>query len=122
MAVWLNHSRALITSFSGFLSKSHILPEGLVNVGIHYRYHDSSLMGKSSRRHEFENAGNEFGEVIYVSENEKKVRKVWLGQINCAHCGKPNSVRVEKETLEPAVPAETEIRVIVEKSLQTVLA
>jgi hypothetical protein len=65
----------------------------------------------------------ESGEVIHMSENEKKkARKVWLGQINCAHCGKPNSVRVEKETIEPAVPAETEIRVVVEKSLQTVLA
>jgi hypothetical protein len=64
----------------------------------------------------------ELGEVIHVSENGKKARKVWLGQINCAHCGKPNSVRVEKETIEPAVPAETEIRVTVEKSLQTVLA
>jgi hypothetical protein len=57
-----------------------------------------------------------------MSENEKKLRKVWLGEINCAHCGKPNSVRVEKQIVEPAVPAETEIRVIVEKSLQTLLA
>jgi hypothetical protein len=57
-----------------------------------------------------------------VSENEKKLRKVWRGEINCAHCGKPNSVRIEKETVEPAVPAEIEIRVTVEKSLQTVLA
>lgn len=64
----------------------------------------------------------ESGEVILLSENEKKLRKVWLGQINCAHCGKMNSVRVEKETIEPAVPAETEIRITVEKSLQTVLA
>ena len=61
-------------------------------------------------------------EVMFVSENEKKVRKLWRGEINCAHCGKPNSVRVEKETIEPAVPAQTEIRIIVEKSLQTVLA
>jgi hypothetical protein len=61
-------------------------------------------------------------EVIHVSENEKKPRNVWRGQINCAHCGKPNAVRVEKETIEPAVPAETEIRVTVEKSIQTVLA
>jgi hypothetical protein len=57
-----------------------------------------------------------------MSENEKKVRKVWLGEINCAHCGKPNSVKVEKQIVEPAVPAETEIRVIVEKSVQTLLA
>ena len=82
----------------------------------------SSPMGKSTRVRGFENARKESGEVIFLSENEKKIRKVWLGQINCAHCGKPNSVRVEKETIEPAVPAETEIRVVVEKSLQTVLA
>jgi len=60
--------------------------------------------------------------VMFVSENEKKLQKVWRGEINCAHCGKPNSVRVEKETVQPAVPAETEIRITVEKSLQTVLA
>ena len=82
----------------------------------------SSLMGKSTCVRGFENAREESGEVIFLSENEKKLRKVWLGQINCAHCGKPNSVKVEKETIEPAVPAETEIRVVVEKSLQTVLA
>ena len=81
-----------------------------------------SPMGKSTCVRGFENARKESGEVIFLSENEKKIRKVWLGQINCAHCGKPNSVRVEKETIEPAVPAETEIRVVVEKSLQTVLA
>ena len=69
-----------------------------------------------------QNACKESGEVMLMSENGKKAQKVWLGQINCAHCGKPNSVRVEKETIEPAVPAETEIRVTVEKSLQTVLA
>ena len=60
--------------------------------------------------------------MIFVSENEKKARKVWRGEINCAHCGKQNIVRIEKETVEAAVPAQTEIRVIVEKSLQTVLA
>jgi hypothetical protein len=59
---------------------------------------------------------------MFVSENGKKPRKVWQGDINCAYCGKPNSVKVEKETIEPAVPAETEIRVTVEKSIQTVLA
>jgi hypothetical protein len=62
------------------------------------------------------------GEVMVVSENEKKARKVWLGEISCAFCGKRNSIKVEKQTIEPAVPAETEIRVTVEKSLQTVLA
>jgi hypothetical protein len=59
---------------------------------------------------------------MFVSQNEKKLRKIWQGGINCAYCGKQNSVKVEKETIEPAVPAETEIRVTVEKSLQTVLA
>jgi uncharacterized Zn finger protein (UPF0148 family) len=57
-----------------------------------------------------------------MSEGEKRVKKVWRGEINCAHCGKQNVVRIEKETVEPAVPAQTEIRVTVEKSLQTVLA
>jgi uncharacterized Zn finger protein (UPF0148 family) len=57
-----------------------------------------------------------------MAESEKKVRKVWTGEINCAHCGKQNVVRIDKETLEPAVPAHTEIRVSVEKSIQTVLA
>jgi len=59
---------------------------------------------------------------MFVSEAEKNVRKVWRGEINCAHCGKQNVVRIEKETVEPAVPAQTEIRVTVEKSVQTVLA
>jgi len=59
---------------------------------------------------------------MFVSEGEKKVTKVWRGEINCAHCGKQNVVRIEKETVEPAVPAQTEIRVTVEKSVQTVLA
>lgn len=57
-----------------------------------------------------------------MSENEKRLQKVWRGEINCAYCGKQNVVRVEKETIEPAVPAETEIRITVEKSVQTVLA
>ena len=82
----------------------------------------SSHMIRTAYVRGFENACEEFREVMLVSENEKKLRNVWLGQINCAHCGKPNSVRVEKETVVPAVPAETEIRVIVEKSVQTVLA
>jgi hypothetical protein len=66
-------------------------------------------------------AGELSREVIFVSEDEKKVRKVWDGEISCAHCGKQNIVKVEKRTLQPAVPAETEIRITVEKSLQTVL-
>jgi hypothetical protein len=62
-----------------------------------------------------------FVEVIVVSD-EKRLQKVWRGEINCAYCRKQNLVRVEKETIEPAVPAETEIRITVEKSVQTVLA
>ena len=77
---------------------------------------------KSTCFHGFENACEDSGEVMLMAEDEKKPRKVWLGVINCAHCGKPNSIRVEKEIVEPAVPAETEIRVTVEKSLQTLLA
>jgi hypothetical protein len=82
----------------------------------------NSLVIKSTCVRGFENARKEAGEVMFVSENDKKLRKVWRGEINCAHCGKQNSVRIEKETMAPAVPAETEIRVTVEKSLQTVLA
>jgi hypothetical protein len=78
-------------------------------------------MVKSTCIHRFENAVEEPGEVILMAENDKKLRKVWLGEVSCAHCGKPNSIRVEKEIVEPAVPAETEIRVTVEKSLQTTL-
>jgi hypothetical protein len=79
-------------------------------------------MIKSTCVRGFDKACKESGEVMLMSENQKKLQKVWLGQINCAHCGKPNSVRVEKETVVPAIPAETEVRVTVEKSLQTVLA
>jgi len=75
-----------------------------------------------SREEAFESSRRVSGEVMIVSENEKKARKVWLGEISCAFCGKRNSIKVEKQTIEPAVPAETEIRVTVEKSLQTVLA
>lgn len=53
--------------------------------------------------------------------DEKKFKKIWHGQIECAHCGKPNTIKLDKEIIEPAVPAETEIRVTVEKSIQTVL-
>ncbi len=79
-------------------------------------------MIKSIKRRGFEKTHKMSVEVIFMSENEKRLRKVWRGEINCAHCGKQNVVRVEKETIEPAVPAETEIRITVEKSVQTVLA
>jgi hypothetical protein len=61
-------------------------------------------------------------EVMFMAEDEKKIRNLWRGEINCAHCGKQNVVRIEKQTVQPAVPAQTEIRVTVEKSFQTVLA
>lgn len=70
----------------------------------------------------FVHAHEKSDEVIFVAENEKKLRSVWRGEVNCAHCGKQNVIRIEKETVEPAVPAQTEIRVTVEKSFQTVLA
>jgi hypothetical protein len=79
-------------------------------------------MIKSIRIRGFEKTHKMSVGVILVSENEKRLRKVWRGEINCAFCGKQNLVRVEKETIEPAVPAETEIRITVEKSVQTVLA
>ena len=58
---------------------------------------------------------------MVMAEIEKKARNIWRGEISCAFCGKRNTVKVDKETIEPAVPAETEIRVTVEKSVQTVL-
>ena len=79
-------------------------------------------MNKSKCVRGFEKTRKMSFEVIFMSENEKRLRKVWRGEINCAYCGKQNVVRVEKETIEPAVPAETEIRITVEKSVQTVLA
>ena len=79
-------------------------------------------MARSDCVRGFVDLPEESDEVMFMSENEKKVRGVWRGEINCAHCGKQNVVRIEKATVEPAVPAQTEIRVTVEKSIQTVLA
>ena len=51
-----------------------------------------------------------------------KTKKVIVErEFECAHCGKANKVIVEKETITPAVPAETEILVRVEKGDQTKL-
>jgi hypothetical protein len=54
--------------------------------------------------------------------SERKLKKIWHGQIACAHCGKPNDVKLDKEIIEPAEAAVTEIRVSVEKSVQTTIA
>jgi len=40
------------------------------------------------------------GEVMVMAEIEKKARNIWRGEISCAFCGKRNTVRVEKETIE----------------------
>jgi uncharacterized Zn finger protein (UPF0148 family) len=42
--------------------------------------------------------------------------------ITCPWCGKPAHVKIEKETIVPAEPAETEIKVTVERGKQEVLA
>ncbi len=114
----LRDQYVLISCSSDFLSKSHTKDTGLLVIAIHYYYHGWPVTKSTC----IPRVPEEPGEVMFVSENEKKVRKLWRGEISCAYCGKQNSVKVEKQTIEPAVPAETEIRVTVEKSLQTVLA
>ena len=48
--------------------------------------------------------------------SEKKLRKIWQGNIPCASCGLPNDVKIEKEIITPAEPADFEIRVTVKKA------
>lgn len=50
--------------------------------------------------------------------SEKKLRKIWEGDIACASCHEPNHVKIEKEIIRPSEPAEFEIRVTVEKPSQ----
>jgi len=50
---------------------------------------------------------------------EEKLRKIWEGQVECAHCKNPNDVKIQKKIITPAEPAETEIVVTVEKSTQS---
>jgi hypothetical protein len=51
--------------------------------------------------------------------SKEKLRKVWEGEVNCSWCNKANSIKIQKKVIEPAVPAETEIVVSVEKATQT---
>lgn len=52
---------------------------------------------------------------------ETKLRKIWEGEIKCAYCNEPNHIKVQKEIVVPAEPAETRIVVQVERSLQRTL-
>lgn len=51
----------------------------------------------------------------------KGFREMWGGEVSCPHCGKVARVRLRKETIVPARPAETKILVEVEKGSQTTL-
>lgn len=53
--------------------------------------------------------------------SQKKLRKIWEGQILCASCSEPNDVKIEKEIITPAEPADFEIRVTVKKPSQKTL-
>lgn len=52
---------------------------------------------------------------------ERKKRLVWKGEIECAHCHEGNTVKIEKEIVVPAEPADFNIVVSVEKTRQTKL-
>lgn len=52
---------------------------------------------------------------------KKQLRKIWEGTIACASCQAPNSVKIEKEIITPAEPADFEIRVTVTKPSQRTL-
>jgi hypothetical protein len=52
----------------------------------------------------------------------KSLREMWGVQVSCPHCGKVARVKLTKETIVPARPAETRILVEVEKGTQTTLA
>lgn len=53
--------------------------------------------------------------------SETKKRKVWEDDITCPYCDELVHVKVERETIVPAEPAEVELRVSVEKSRQAKL-
>ena len=48
-------------------------------------------------------------------------KPLWEDDITCPWCQKINHIKVEKETITPAEPAETEIHVQVSKAEQTTL-
>ena len=52
----------------------------------------------------------------------KGIREMWGGEVSCPHCGKVAIVKLRKETIIPARPAETKIVVEVEKGAQTTLS
>ena len=50
------------------------------------------------------------------------LREMWVGDVPCPHCGEVARVKLKRETIVPARPAETKILVEVEKGTQTTLA
>jgi hypothetical protein len=52
----------------------------------------------------------------------KGLREMWGGEVSCPHCGKVARVKLKKEIIVPARPAETKILVEVEKGNQTTLS
>jgi uncharacterized Zn finger protein (UPF0148 family) len=52
----------------------------------------------------------------------KGLREMWGGEVSCPHCGKAARVKLKKEIIVPARPAETKILVEVEKGNQTTLS
>lgn len=41
--------------------------------------------------------------------------------IKCPHCNKGVHIKIEKETVEPGIPAVTKLNVFIDKSVQTKL-
>ena len=50
--------------------------------------------------------------------SEKKMKMVWEDDVACAYCNESNHIKVVKEIMVPAEPAQTELKVFVEKSTQ----
>lgn len=50
-----------------------------------------------------------------------KPKSIFDETIFCPHCREGIKVKIEKETITPATPAETRINISVEKSVQTTL-
>jgi len=56
-----------------------------------------------------------------TKKEKKKSRALFDDVIKCPYCSKRIHIKAEKETITPAVPAETELNITVEKDTQTTL-
>ena len=52
---------------------------------------------------------------------KKEAKIIFTGKVKCPHCKKRIVIKKTKKILEPAVPADVEEKVIVEKDDQTTL-